>query len=118
MGRRRKGLEPGDGVAAAVESIFPPSDRGFARTLLASFINNEELLFSDLLSSSDLDRILCSVLRVSNGTIEGLCEALEMAADDWAELLVLAGFHKSRIAHRQWLRKVEAEAKANPGGVA
>lgn len=118
MARRSKGLKLGEGVDAAVGSIFGPADRKFAEALLDSFINNEELLFSDLLSSSDVERILCSVLRVSKGSVEGLCEALEMAAEDWAELLVLAGFHKSRIAHREWLKQIKSGSKTTSGGVA
>lgn len=49
-----------------------------------------------------LDRLRLAALRVSGGSLEGLQNALDLAAQDWRDLLVAAGFGNDPTAHLSW----------------
>lgn len=61
------------------------------------------LPFQQDASSEGLERIRFAALKLSNGTIDGLCEAIQEAQYDWRDLLVAADFAKDVNAHKAWV---------------
>ena len=53
-------------------------------------------------SSDQLERIRFAAIRVSGGRLHGLSEAIDLAALDWRDLLVVADFADDLTAHASW----------------
>ena len=53
-------------------------------------------------SAEAMERIRFSVLKISNGNIEGFNKALELAKTDWRDLFMAAGFAHDVEAHLKW----------------
>ena len=49
-----------------------------------------------------LDRFRFAALRLSNGSLERLHQAVGLAKTDWRDLLIYADFTDSDDAHRRW----------------
>jgi hypothetical protein len=49
------------------------------------------------------ERICAALLKCSNGKIDNLYEAINLANTDWRDLLVSAGFAEDISAHKNWL---------------
>lgn len=49
------------------------------------------------------DRVRISALRVSNGDLQKLCDAVAMGKEDWRDLLYAAGFANDTKKHLRWL---------------
>ena len=49
-----------------------------------------------------LERIRFAVLKLSEGTMEGLRTSIELAQADWRDLLMAAGFGDNVTAHEEW----------------
>jgi hypothetical protein len=73
-----------------------------------------DMLFSEgerdeavrLLSESKLsgdDRVRFSALKISNGNLEKLKEAIAIGEDDWRDLLLAAGFANDPGKHLRWI---------------
>jgi hypothetical protein len=60
------------------------------------------LPFQDGASPEDLERIRYAALRLSKGRIDKLCDAIQLAQEDWRDLLVAAGFGHDANAHHSW----------------
>lgn len=82
---------------ACVASLFPREHVAEAERRLAT-LNGE----SEGATPESLDRLRLAALRVSGGSIDGLGDALEIAAQDWRDLLVAAGFGGDASAHLHW----------------
>lgn len=50
-----------------------------------------------------LERVRFAALKVSDGQIDKLRRAVELAKTDWRDLLVSAGFAHDPEAHKTWL---------------
>jgi hypothetical protein len=50
----------------------------------------------------DYDRIRLAVIKLSDGTIEGLEQRIQEAHTDWRDVLLGAGFGFDEIAHLNW----------------
>jgi len=50
----------------------------------------------------EMERIRFSVLKLSEGKIAKLIEAIELAQTDWRDLFVIAGFGYDIDAHNKW----------------
>jgi hypothetical protein len=48
------------------------------------------------------ERVQTAVIKVSEGTMEGLLEAIALAQTDWRDLLVAAGFEHDPKLHETW----------------
>jgi hypothetical protein len=48
------------------------------------------------------ERIQCAALKLSQGRIDLLCDAIALARTDWRDLLVAAGFDHDAKAHLDW----------------
>lgn len=51
----------------------------------------------------DLDRFRIAALRLSEGSLDRLREAIELAKIDWRDLLMAAGFGHDTSAHLSWM---------------
>src|SRR4051794_16612034 len=50
-----------------------------------------------------IERIRCAALKLSEGSLEKLHAAVQLANNDWRDVLVAAGFAHSAQAHLSWL---------------
>jgi hypothetical protein len=53
-----------------------------------------------------VERIAAAALKVSEGSLERLEAATELAATDWRDLIMAAGFGHDLSAHEVWLREL------------
>ncbi|MDE3201486.1 MAG: hypothetical protein KGN79_11260 [Acidobacteriota bacterium] len=88
-------------VQLRVKILFKAEERAFASELLASDCGNN-LPFCANSTPSELDRIRCAALKLSEGEIAKLKKAVVLAKLDWRDLLVAAGFADDVYAHEQW----------------
>lgn len=85
----RRKLEPC--VRELIALAFVPSDREFARTLLASIEHDRES-----------ERIRIAAIRASKGSLDLLAQAADLARLDYRDLLMGAGFGHDTKAHLTW----------------
>lgn len=86
-----------------VNQLFGPGDRAIACRLLAEHCGTS-LPFLGNADSVGLERYRFAALKLSNGTVDGLRRAIELARADWRDLLMAAGFGADVNAHKTWLR--------------
>jgi hypothetical protein len=82
--------------------VFPDEAQEEARRLLTEECGSK----LPLLGGSDptkLERVRFAALKVSDGNLDKLAAAVELAKVDWRDLLVFAGFAHHIDAHRNWL---------------
>lgn len=53
-------------------------------------------------NSTDLERVRCAVLKLSDGLLDVLAVAVSLAQADWRDALVAAGFEEDVNAHLAW----------------
>jgi hypothetical protein len=82
--------------------LFAPADREDARILLRDECGNN-LPFLETASELDMDRFRFAALKLSDGSLDKLRDALRLAKLDWRNLLVAAGFANDIQAHTSWL---------------
>jgi hypothetical protein len=85
-----------------LERLFPAEAQERARQLLMVECGSN-LPFFEGSDSVDLERVRYAALKVSEGQLEKLREAIELAKVDWRDLLVTAGFAHDPGAHKTWL---------------
>ena len=85
-----------------LDMLFPPVTREEARRLLTDECGSGLPLSGDITPAS-LERVRFAALKVSDGRIEKLKQAIELAKADWRDLLVDAGFAHDPAAHKSWL---------------
>jgi hypothetical protein len=84
-----------------VSFLFSSESRAEAGRLLVEQCGNN-LPFCDNLDQSQMERARFSALKLSEGSIEKLKTAIELAKEDWRDLFDLAGFGEVD-AYRYWL---------------
>ena len=85
-----------------LERVFPLQLRADAALLLARECG-WNLPFCENGTPTSLERIRFAALKLSNGTIGGLRDAIQLGQKDWRDLLVAAGFADDVNAHVRWL---------------
>ena len=85
-----------------VNILFPPGQRDEAASILTKRCGNN-LLFLEKLNEYELERFRYAALKLSNGRLEQLRRAADIANLDWRDLLMAAGFGENVDAHREWL---------------
>jgi hypothetical protein len=85
-----------------LERVFPPQLRADAALLLEGECG-WNLPFCENDTPTSLERIRFAALKLSNGKIGGLREAIRLAQNDWRDLLVAAEFADDVNAHVRWL---------------
>jgi len=82
--------------------LFPPSSRSEVSELLIHQCGNN-LPFCQNQDEFQLERVRFSALKLSVGNIDKLKDAINLAKQDWRDLLVAAGFADDITAHRRWV---------------
>jgi hypothetical protein len=80
--------------------LFDGEDAALATKLLVNDCGSN-LPLLDKLSPSELDRFRFAAVKLSQGKLQGLEDAIRLAQEDWRDLLVAAGFANAE-AHRLW----------------
>jgi len=85
-----------------LEAVFARGLRQEAEALLVEEcgVNLPRYQHAD---SDALERVRFAALKLSEGTLNGLCDAIQLAQDDWRDLLVAADFADDIHAHKNWL---------------
>jgi hypothetical protein len=84
-----------------LEFLFAAESRDEAVLLLERECSTN-LPFLDKASPLDLQRFHFAALKLSGGNLEQLRNAIELAKQDWRDLLVAADFADSCEAHLHW----------------
>jgi hypothetical protein len=90
------------GTLRRIAALFPGRQRAEAAQLLAEECG-DNLPLADTLGAAGIERIRFAVLKISQGSLDRLWEAVELAQHDWRDALVGAGFGDDITAHLRWL---------------
>jgi len=81
--------------------LFRPEEQSEVARLLQEDCS-AELPGTRNASAEGIERIQCAALKLSDGCMEKLYDAIALAQTDWRDLLVSAGFANDTQAHKQW----------------
>lgn len=84
-----------------LDALFAAEDRAAAEAMLVEECGNT-LPFDEEQNEFQLERVRFAALKLSNGTVGGLREAVELAKIDSRDLLMAAGFGRDVRAHVAW----------------
>ena len=84
-----------------LNAVFAPADLNEAEILLVEECGRN-LPFSENATPESLERIRFAAMKIANGSIDRLCDAIQLAQIDWRDLLVSAGFANDVNAHWNW----------------
>jgi hypothetical protein len=90
-----------DGTRRRLEALFDGAARETAVTLLIERCGSNLPLWSNP-SAHGLERIRFAVLKLSAGDLAELERAIEIAQQDWRDVLVAAGFAHDVRQHESW----------------
>ncbi len=85
--------------------MFSAERQDEARDLIESECGRN-IPFCESNSSEDMERIRFSVLKISEGDLHKLREAIDLARNDWRDLFMAAGFGHDTVEHVRWYRTV------------
>lgn len=91
---------------AKLEQLFPQGQRSEAVDLLEAKCG-AGLPLIEAQGAVGIERIRCAALKISDGSLEKLHEAVQLANTDWRDVLVAAGFAESMLAHLSWLQETD-----------
>jgi hypothetical protein len=103
----RKGSMLSPETQRRVNLLFRPEEQNIVATLLITECGNN-LPFLEKSNEYELERIRFATLKLSDGNLDMLREAIEMAKSDWRDLLMAAGFAYDVTEHSRWLPKPPA----------
>jgi hypothetical protein len=89
-------------VKFRISLLFQPNEIDSASELLANECGNN-LPFCSKTTPAGLNRVRIAALKLSEGKLAKLREAVDLAKSDWRDLLVAAGFANDLHAHEEWL---------------
>lgn len=75
-------------------------------TWLLSHECADNLPFHQDSGPEDLDRVRLAALKLSEGDLDRLLEAIELGKTDTRDLLVVAGFGSSVVEHTAWAKRL------------
>ena len=90
-----------------LDALFAEADRPEAERLLVEECGRN-LPFCEKSRPKDLERIRFAALKLSEGGLDALIDAVRLAKEDWRDLLVASGFAHNVTAHRAWMPESEA----------
>lgn len=84
-----------------LEALFQGNDAKAAAEILVNECGSN-LPFCERNGPDDCDRLRFAALKLSDGRLDRLREAVELAKIDWRDLLMGAGFGYHAKAHEKW----------------
>jgi hypothetical protein len=84
-----------------VSLLFPNGPRKEVEDLL-EIECGDNIPFCENNDKYTMERIRFAVLKLSEGRIEKLVQAIELAQTDWRDVLMAAGFGEDVEAHNKW----------------
>ena len=84
-----------------VRALFPPAQHQAVADILLSECGNN-LPYLENVDKEGLERYRFAALKLSNGSLTRLREAIDLAKSGWRGLPVAAGFATSADAHKRW----------------
>jgi hypothetical protein len=87
-----------------IDRLFPHEQRAEVADILARECGDNLPLTGP--PGGSHERIRFAVLKVSNGDVTKLRDAVDHAKIDWRDVLMWAGFGESLSAHQEWARAV------------
>jgi hypothetical protein len=93
--------DPSLSVQNHIARLFPPEEQEEVTHLLKEDCGTS-LPGTDNASSEFFVRVQCAALKLSEGRIDKLYDAIALAQTDWRDLLVSAGFAEDTQAHKDW----------------
>jgi hypothetical protein len=90
---------------AIIEKLFAPSEHDRVATLLRDECGNN-LPFLDKLDEFALERFRFAALKISDGDFAKLQRAVQVAKEDWRDLLMGADFGQSLTEHDRWAESI------------
>ena len=88
-------------VQSHIARLFPPEEQEEVTRLLQEDCGTA-LPGTDHASPESFERVQCAVLKLSEGRMDRLYDAVALAQTDWRDLLVVAGFAEDTQAHKHW----------------
>lgn len=88
-----------------VEKLFAPAEQGAVRQLLLTQCGNN-LPFLEAATAEQLERFRFAALKISDGKLPALQRAVQVAREDWRDLLVAAGFGHDVTIHWKWAAEI------------
>ena len=92
---------PSSLVLHHIARLFPQNEQEEVSRLLGEDCGTA-LPGSENASPDFYERVQCAALKLSEGRIDKLYDAIALAQTDWRDLLVSAGFAEQTQAHRDW----------------
>ncbi len=90
-----------------LELLFAPEDRPEAAALLVTECGSL-LPGLEKLNMFQLERFRFAALKLSEGKLDKLWQAVDLAQQDWRDLLMAAGFGEDVTEHERWLPTARA----------
>ncbi|HAK60236.1 MAG TPA: hypothetical protein DCO77_07610 [Nitrospiraceae bacterium] len=84
-----------------ITTLFPASEREEVGDLL-KIECGANLPFCENNDQYQMERIRFAVLKLSEGAMDKLVQAIELAQIDWRDVLVASGFGENVEAHNKW----------------
>ncbi len=97
-------IELSPNTRVVVGKLFSPENQSDAESFLVHECANN-LPFCEDCTPEKMERVRFAALKVSGGSLERLCDAIELAQTDWRDLLVGSGFADDVLAHEEWGRE-------------
>ena len=107
-------IELSEQTAALVSRLFEKPDSDQAIALLENECSdNLPLVRQWNPTPASMERLRFAALKLSNGKLEKLRNALEIAKQDWRDLLMASGFADQLDAHKRWAEDLLRSSSAN-----
>ncbi len=94
-------MELSNKTKSAIAALYNGDDAKEAERLLREQCSNDVPGCSDW-SQEDLERVWLSALKISNGDMKVLHDAISLANTDYRDLFMSAGFGYDAEAHKKW----------------
>jgi hypothetical protein len=82
--------------------LFAPADLNDAEVLLVEECGRN-LCWNECATPESLERVRFAALKLSEGQLDLLCDAVLLAQTDWRDLLMCAGFACRLDEHLKWM---------------
>jgi hypothetical protein len=95
--------EPTEATIRVIRALFPAAARDEVLALLEAECG-VNLPLTDRWGEAQFERLWLAVLKLSNGRVDALRDAIRHAQRDWRDVLVASGFGQSLDAHQEWAK--------------